>query len=210
MIDKKYELWGDAVAHGDEEVFRIKALRDFNDVKKGDLGGYVASEANLVNDPEDRSWVYDDSVVKGEGRVEKDSFIDGQSVVKDSRITNGSSISHASKVEHSRIDGSNVQNSRSFYANVVDSDISHECVVRNSRIENSDLGNGVKVLHSTAIDSSLVNDASISKGAHITNVQLDGESVEYQKFSDYSTIPVLNFEDIVDLEDFDKGKGLPF
>lgn len=202
---EKYKLWGGGKTHDNQKVFRIQALADFNDVKKGELGGYVASEENLTNNLDDHSWVYDDSVVQGDGRVEKNSFVDGQSVVKGSRITNGSSISHGSVIEHSRIDGSSIQNSQTFYANVLDSDVSHEVEVRNARVEGSELGNGAKVSHSTMINSSLVNDAAIAKGAHLTNVHLDDEIIDRQKVVDYSTSRKLDLllsdEDLVGLED---------
>lgn len=51
---KKYTLIGtgkyisvDDYSKKDYFVYQIKALKDFNDVKAGDLGGYVASEDNL-------------------------------------------------------------------------------------------------------------------------------------------------------------------
>lgn len=234
MKTEKYKLWGGGKMHGNDKVFRIQALSDFNDVKKGDLGGYISSKENLATDINDHSWVYDDSIVKGDGRVEKNSFVDDHSVVYHSRITNGSNISHGSTVGHSRIDGSSVQNSETFYANVKESNVSHEVEIRNARVVNSELGNGSSAIHSTMIDSSLVNGAKISKGAHLTNVHLDEEIVEHQKFEDYTTTKGIHLneddlealdvyedllsegktslseDDLADLEDLDKSKGLSF
>jgi len=46
----KYELLTDS-AHtikvGSSTLFQIRALRDFNNVKAGDLGGFIGSEKNL-------------------------------------------------------------------------------------------------------------------------------------------------------------------
>ena len=42
-MEKKYEL----IPSDREGLYRVKALRDFNDVKKGDIGGYIQSERNL-------------------------------------------------------------------------------------------------------------------------------------------------------------------
>ena len=42
-IEKKYEL----IPSDREGFYRVKALRDFNDVKKGDIGGYIQTENNL-------------------------------------------------------------------------------------------------------------------------------------------------------------------
>ena len=46
MSDKKYELIPDG------SLFRLRALRDFGDVKKGDIGGLVESEENLSHNGE--------------------------------------------------------------------------------------------------------------------------------------------------------------
>jgi hypothetical protein len=42
-IMNKYKL----IKQKDTHLYRIEALKDFGDVKKGDLGGYVQSEDNL-------------------------------------------------------------------------------------------------------------------------------------------------------------------
>jgi hypothetical protein len=42
---KKYELLADdCLRVGERTVYRIRALRDFGDVRRGDLGGYVESD----------------------------------------------------------------------------------------------------------------------------------------------------------------------
>ena len=56
-MEKKYEL----IPSDREGLFRIKALKDFNDVKKGDIGGYVESERNLSQ--YDDCWIYGNAVV---------------------------------------------------------------------------------------------------------------------------------------------------
>ena len=45
VVDKKYELLkDDYIKVGERTVYRIKALKDFGNVKKGDLGGYIANQ----------------------------------------------------------------------------------------------------------------------------------------------------------------------
>ena len=44
-------------------VYQIRALQDFGDVKKGDLGGCLESENNLSHDG--NCWIYPNSVVFG-------------------------------------------------------------------------------------------------------------------------------------------------
>ena len=62
-MDKKYEL----IPSDKEGLFRIKALKDFNNVKKGDIGGYVEGEKNLSQLGD--CWIYDDAVVMGNAKV---------------------------------------------------------------------------------------------------------------------------------------------
>ena len=64
MANKKYELMkDDTIKANGKTLYRIKALVDINhEVKAGDLGGYIESEANLSTKM-DESWVYDDAMV---------------------------------------------------------------------------------------------------------------------------------------------------
>lgn len=54
-------------------LHRIVALRDFGDVRKGDIGGWIENENNLSHD--DDCWVYDNAEVCGEARVYGDAVI---------------------------------------------------------------------------------------------------------------------------------------
>lgn len=56
-MEKKYEL----IESDIRGLHRIKALRDFGDVRKGDVGGYVENEYNLSHDGE--CWIYYDAAV---------------------------------------------------------------------------------------------------------------------------------------------------
>lgn len=52
----KYEIT-DIVHEAYPFLHRIRALRDVGDqVKAGDLGGFVESESNLETDPSDGAW----------------------------------------------------------------------------------------------------------------------------------------------------------
>lgn len=64
---------------GTTKVYRIKALRDFGNVKKGDLGGYIESEDNLSH--ECASWVYEDAIVYGNARVYEDAKVLGNAEI---------------------------------------------------------------------------------------------------------------------------------
>ena len=66
-MSRKYELTGITVTYGKTILHRIKALKDFGDVKKGYLGGWIESEDNLSQ--EGRCWVHGNSKVYGNAEV---------------------------------------------------------------------------------------------------------------------------------------------
>ena len=65
---KKYELTDETITLRYGTVLhRIIALKDFGDVKKGDLGGFVQSESNLSH--EGNCWIYEDARVFDQAQV---------------------------------------------------------------------------------------------------------------------------------------------
>ena len=58
-MSKKYELTDETMEWEGHTLHRIKALRDFNDVKAGDLGGWVESEDNLSQ--YEKCWLCDNA-----------------------------------------------------------------------------------------------------------------------------------------------------
>lgn len=57
---KKFELTTKISFNG-RTLYRIRALKNFRNVKKGDLGGYVEKESNLSQTGD--AWIYDDAKV---------------------------------------------------------------------------------------------------------------------------------------------------
>jgi len=94
-MEKKYEL----IPSDKEGFYRIKALKDFNDVKKGDIGGYIEGEKNLSHDG--NCWIYDNAVVcdnaiiqdnakvYGKAEVWYDAVIRDNAVIQDNVIIRG-------------------------------------------------------------------------------------------------------------------------
>ena len=88
-IEKKYEL----IPSDMEGLYRIKALKDFGNVKKGDIGGYVESEKNLSQ--YDDCWIYDNAkvcdnavvigkaIVCGNARVYDNAQVCDNAIVRD-------------------------------------------------------------------------------------------------------------------------------
>lgn len=68
MEDKKYELvLSDTKTIFQQTVYRIRALKDFDNVSKGDLGGYIASEKNLSHNG--NCWIYKGAIVFKNAKV---------------------------------------------------------------------------------------------------------------------------------------------
>lgn len=96
------------------KLYRIKAMQDFGDVKKGQLGGYVESELNLSHF--NTCWIDENSRVFGDANVCLDAkvidsiiydtaLIDGNAIVEDSTIYGNAKISSYSNIRESKIYG---------------------------------------------------------------------------------------------------------
>ena len=82
---KKYELTGEVKVKFGVTFKRIRALIDFGNVKKGELGGFIEKEENLSH--ENNAWVYDDAEVSGNARVYDDAWVYGNAwVYGDARV----------------------------------------------------------------------------------------------------------------------------
>jgi NDP-sugar pyrophosphorylase family protein len=86
---KKYELTKDTIVHEGVELYRIRALRDFGCVTKGDLGGFIEKEANLSQ--KGNCWVLDDAKVYNRARVSDNALIFGNSWVFHEATCSGNS-----------------------------------------------------------------------------------------------------------------------
>ena len=78
-MSKKYELTSISKVVNGCTVYRIKALKDFGDVEKGNIGGYIQSEKNLSQ--EDDCWIFDNAIVYDNAEVYGDAKIFGNAEV---------------------------------------------------------------------------------------------------------------------------------
>ena len=87
-MTQKYELVKESVIEEDYSgvnLYRIRALRDFGKVKKGDLGGYIEKEDNLSH--EGNCWIYNDAKVYGCAKVSDNAVVmDDSSVYGHARV----------------------------------------------------------------------------------------------------------------------------
>ena len=66
-MEKKYILTEETKEVGGHILHKIQAVRDFGDVQKGNLGGWVESEENLSHDGD--CWIFGNGKVSGNGKV---------------------------------------------------------------------------------------------------------------------------------------------
>lgn len=93
MKNKKYELTDESIKRLGVTLYRIRALRDFGNVEKGELGGFVQSEANLSHYGD--SWVYSDAKVFEHARV-----IENGKVFYNAEVNGEAIVSKNSRVDH--------------------------------------------------------------------------------------------------------------
>jgi len=98
MTDK-YKLIPSDHTYLSIKLYRIEALKNFDDIKCGDLGGFVNSDSIL--DQNDDSWIYGDSTVV-------QTYVSG-SKIRSSFISNSSCLN--SQISNSTIDNSTIKNS---------------------------------------------------------------------------------------------------
>ena len=71
--NKKYRLTDETIEVEGKTLYRIEALKDFCEIKKGDKGGFIESENNLAHEGDawvsGDAWVYDNARVSGNARV---------------------------------------------------------------------------------------------------------------------------------------------
>ena len=103
-MDKKYKL----IESDIKGLYRVKALKDFADVKKGDIGGYVENPNNLSH--EGYCWAYgnakiygeariygnaqvsDCAVIDGNAKIHGDSEVWGYAIIRDNALIYGDSV----------------------------------------------------------------------------------------------------------------------
>ena len=89
MENNKYELSDITMEFGIKTLYRIRALKNFSDVKKGDLGGWVSSENNLSQEGD--CWIYDEAKCMDNARMYDNSCIYDYSEMYDSSRMHGDS-----------------------------------------------------------------------------------------------------------------------
>ena len=115
-MEKKYKLTEESIIYFGRTLYRIEALKDFGNVKKGDLGGWIESEDNLSQ--EGNCWIHDNVKVCNHARVYDNAIIGGNVL-----ITNSAKIHDTAFIGHSPISG------KSPFISIVSASISKNAFV---------------------------------------------------------------------------------
>ena len=89
-MDKKYKLTSVTATIGRTQLYQIRAVRSFGDVKAGDCGGFIESESNLSHSGD--CWVYDLAKVHDNSIVYGNAKIQGNAQLHDNAQVYGNSI----------------------------------------------------------------------------------------------------------------------
>ena len=158
-MDKKYKL----IKSDIKGLYRVKAVRDFGDVKKGDIGGYVENPNNLSH--EGYCWVHDNAIIHDNVKIYDNARIYGNSEIWDyAVIQDNARIYGNSEIwDYAVIDG----NSRIYG----DSQIWDYAIIRDNALIYGDSA----ISGNAFIDG----DAEIKTGRHIGYIEEKFKNVLY-------------------------------
>ena len=111
-MEKKYKLTEETINVSGRTLYRIEALKDFGDVKKGDNGGFIEKEDNLSQSG--NCWVYGDAKVYGDARVHSDAIVRGNTRVFENAVVYGNAQVYGNAVV---CDNANVFNNATVHDN---------------------------------------------------------------------------------------------
>lgn len=77
--EKKYEMTDETIDIGGTPLYRIRALRDFRDIRAGDLGGFIEGEHNLNHNGD--SWIGGNARVCSGAYVTDNARVTGRAFV---------------------------------------------------------------------------------------------------------------------------------
>lgn len=179
IFDLKYKLTDETIIFKAQKLYRIKALKDFGDVKKGDLGGFIKNESCL--DHQGLCWVYDNAKVLSDGRVVGDAKVTHDAVVFKGKIFSNGIVSHSAII----LDGSVGKDSKVLDNAQISGDaiIDESKVLKNGKVHGFELrkskvSDNAKVEgHGRLYGSSVYGEAIIRDRVHIYDMEIGGRVV---------------------------------
>lgn len=89
----KYTLTSQTITYNEKTLTRIQATQSFGDIKSGDLGGFIESEANL--EQTGNAWIYDNArvcdnaKVSGNAKVRHTALVENSAQIKGNAVVGG-------------------------------------------------------------------------------------------------------------------------
>ena len=118
-MNKKYKLTNEIINVDGYTFYRIKALKDFSNVKKGDKGGFVENEENLSQNG--NCWVYNDAKVFDNAKVYDNVKVCNNALVYDNAEIRGNAqvLGYAQVYSNAKVRGNaKVCDNAEIYDNV--------------------------------------------------------------------------------------------
>lgn len=196
-MEKKFvlsDVTKEVIVNGDLILLRrIKACRDFSDVKKGEFGGWVEVMDNLSQNGD--CWLYDDSMAIGQSKVSDNATLYGNSSVIGNSMVNGNAVmSNNSKLsdnarlnDNAELKGSSViSGNAAVYENahVMDKVKIGGCalVYGSALVFGDSVINGGKICGNAMIMDAIINGGLIDCYAQITHKVTINDSSDYLYF----------------------------
>ena len=176
MENKKYELTDITMEFKGIKLYRIKALKNFSNVKAGDLGGWVSSEYNLSQ--YGNCWIYDNAICMNNSKM-----YDNSKIYDDSKMYDNSKMYDDSMMfeDSEMYDDSVMRDDSVMYDN--------SKMYDNSRMYNNSVMYDDSVMygssemrdHSVMYDNSTMHDSSKMYGSSMMfgNSEMHDNSVMY-------------------------------
>lgn len=142
-----------------KELYRIKALKNFGEVRDGDIGGWVENYSNLSQ--EGTCWLFDDAMVYDKAYVFEDAElhhhaiaygtecnIGGKSIITDNAKIKNSIIYYTSVSGQSFITRSKLYYSNIKLGCVIDKTNLYESIIMNIDLKHCVIGKGAFIANS--------------------------------------------------------------
>ncbi len=129
------------------------------EVKAGDLGGYVQTEDNLSYERNDTAWIFDNAIAAGESIVDKDAVLHDNAIVRDD----------ACVTAHSVLTGNACVEDYGYVCNA--------CMSESARVA----GTGIVTVEKETGQAPKLSGSSTVYGRVYGNVQLTGSTVILSK-----------------------------
>ena len=124
MENRKYEMTNITMEFEERTLYRVRALKNFRNVKAGDLGGWVSGKHNLSQEGD--CWIYDEAKCMDNARMYHNSAMYNNAVMCDFSEMHGCSEMHnySAMLDNSRMyncsamyDNSRMYNDSKMYSN---------------------------------------------------------------------------------------------